>query len=462
MDDKTTNESAHILKNLLEKLTGQKAPIDSDIAGRAANLLENDCPGLGYSQFNELLLSLGYDRITHAFFQYLVDGEVHYKPKASISSIEHLSYRVDEFRKLSMLFFGNIKYGFKLLSNNADELNYRLELLEPIPPSRFELRHDPIHPITEIKGEDTYYLGYIIQSEVEQLSRENPGSLEAIELENRRKEIVKIGKENYKAYLASDHLDVYVATSMRKRHEYYFVNNLVNKIFNHNELKPLKLRWFDPTQAYCDHRIDKGLFEALMLRRAKCTVYFVQETDTLGKDSELASTLAQGKTVIAFIPEVDNNYVKLFLENLLSLHPDQNEYQIVLEQLKLFKPYDAWEDNEIQEWVRTPDKYDLERAKFRLRDIIKDHYDKRAKTLAETHPLGIQVNLNTGVANGVLVVRSVEDCAKLIRHVVMDSMEFTLEENLGYICLRENISKCVYRVVTNDQLLTNTFWNFYP
>ena len=46
----------------------------------------------------------------------------------------------------------------------------------------------------------------------------------------------------------------------------------------------------------------EGLAEALMLRRAACTIYFAQENDTLGKDSELASTLAQGKPVIAFVP----------------------------------------------------------------------------------------------------------------------------------------------------------------
>jgi hypothetical protein len=50
-----------------------------------------------------------------------------------------------------------------------------------------------------------------------------------------------------------------------------------------------------PTQAYCSDRIDKGIAEALMLKRAQCTIYLAQESDTLGKDSELASTLAQGK-----------------------------------------------------------------------------------------------------------------------------------------------------------------------
>src|SRR5205085_11019375 len=76
-------------------------------------------------------------------------------------------------------------------------------------------------------------------------------------------------------------------------------------------LRALKLRYFDPTQSDCTSRIDKGLVEALMLKRASCTVYLVQESDTLGKDSELASTLAQGKPVIAFVPSLDvDEYAK--------------------------------------------------------------------------------------------------------------------------------------------------------
>jgi hypothetical protein len=34
-------------------------------------------------------------------------------------------------------------------------------------------------------------------------------------------------------------------------------------------------------------------------------------------------------------------------------------------------------------------------------------YDHRARTLMTSHPLGIQANLVTGVANGVLVVRAI-------------------------------------------------------
>jgi hypothetical protein len=81
--------------------------------------------------------------------------------------------------------------------------------------------------------------------------------------------------------------------------------------------------------------------------------------------------------------------------------------------------------------------------------------------LRESHPLGIQVNLRTGVANGVLVVRSVSDCAKLVRRIVTRTLELELEESKQYTVLREKISRCIFRVMTADAMLTNTFWNFY-
>ncbi len=37
-----------------------------------------------------------------------------------------------------------------------------------------------------------------------------------------------------------------------------------------------------------------------------------------------------------------------------------------------------------------------------LTNTIRDHYERRARTLREFHPPGIQVDLTTGVANGVL------------------------------------------------------------
>ena len=123
------------------------------------------------------------------------------------------------------------------------------------------------------------------------------------ELEDTRKR----AKKNTDIYLTWDYMDVYIATSMREKWEYEKAFDFARKVFSKDgPLGDLNLRFFDPTQSYCPGRIDKGLIEGLMLKRAKCTVYLAQETDTLGKDSELASTLAQGKPVIAYVPEFEN------------------------------------------------------------------------------------------------------------------------------------------------------------
>ena len=109
---------------------------------------------------------------------------------------------------------------------------------------------------------------------------------------------------------------------------------------------------------------------------------------------------------------------------------------------------------------------DLKRAKKMLEDTMEKQYNKRSNVLSNSHPLGLQVNLRTGVANGVLVVRSVKDCIELVYRIMTRTMEFSLEEEENkdkqkYVYLVENISKCKYRVVTGDKKLTNSFWNYY-
>lgn len=291
---------------------------------------------------------------------------------------------------------------------------------------------------------------------------------------------------NQDVYLTWDHMDVYFATSMRKRWEYEDLFDFVNQLMERSEIADLKLRHFDPTQAYTDNRVNKGLVEGLMLKRAKCTVYSVQDTDTLGKDSELAATLAQGKPVIAYIPiiDVESRTRQLVEEDPVTV---QERLRFVLyadeqfaqsnsdDDLMFLRNFTALEEFERGRILRAiPDPEAV--AKFRtehgpaMRRVCRmlamsEHriYEKRARTLRESHPLAIQLHLESGVANGVLVVRTIENCARLLRSILTNSMTFELEDdskdNMWY--LRETISKCTYRVVSKDRKLTNCFWNFY-
>ena len=313
------------------------------------------------------------------------------------------------------------------------------------------------------------------------------GAVEQLEQrEVRLEQVRRIATKNQDVYLTWDHMDIYFATSMRKRWEYEDLFDFIQGVMSRPGLADLNLRYFDPTQAFTANRVNKGLVEALMLKRAKCTVYSVQDTDTLGKDSELAATLAQGKTVIAYVPQIvaDARRAVLLNEEPATIQErlrfvlyadDKFATTVTAEDLTFVRGFNQLEAFEAARvWRSLPD--DERVAEFRNTYQVQLHrlcgiiaeaerriYERRAQTLKSTHPLAIQVNLATGVANGVLVVRSVEDCARLIRQIVTKSLEFDLDEpaNDPMIYLRERISGCPFRVVTKDRKLTNCFWNFY-
>lgn len=230
-------------------------------------------------------------------------------------------------------------------------------------------------------------------------------------------ELKEIGRKNQEHYLRNiESIDVYVATSMRNDEEYIDMYNFVNKTFEDEKIKTLNLRYFDPTLCYCDSRIDKGIIECLLVRSSKVTIYCAQEGDTFGKDSELAATMAQGKPVIVYVPI-----------------PKETDPDILIES----------DINKKQEL--------LNRKIQRL--------DSRAKTFKDFHPLGLQVGLYDGVARGVLVVRTPEECATALYKILTNSLEVTISYEQHGLVLRDNDTNSVVRVMTGWGVLATCFWN---
>lgn len=98
-------------------------------------------------------------------------------------------------------------------------------------------------------------------------------------------------------------LDVYVATSMRDRDDFRRMADFCQRIFRVSSLKPLNLRYFDPTVSAADGHEDKGLIECLMVKSSKVLVYCAGKRDSFGKDAEAAMALSLGKPVIFFCDE---------------------------------------------------------------------------------------------------------------------------------------------------------------
>jgi len=289
-----------------------------------------------------------------------------------------------------------------------------------------------------------------------------------------------IAVENTSHYLALDYMDVYVATSMREQWEFEDVHTTSKSIFAQPILRSLKLRYFDPTQSFLENRVDKGLVEALMLKRARCTIYMAQETDTFGKDSELATTLAQGKPVIVFVPQINVArhakaaekrpiaYLQRRLPQLLAEDkiptPKIKGVLRFLEKAADFNPYYHIVGKEEGLFLKGKSLSAEKLAMCRvLAEAEKTLFDSRARSLKEAHPLALQVQLESGVANGVLVVRSVKTCAELLYNLLTNSCDFRFdcEREIGIDCLVERISDSPFRVVTKNPTVSNSFWSRY-
>lgn len=315
---------------------------------------------------------------------------------------------------------------------------------------------------------------------------------------------------NLANYLTADHMDVYVATSMRSDADFVSVNHFVQALFSDDRIRPLKLRYFNPTQSWIDDRIAKGLVEALMLRRCSVTIYMAQKEDTFGKDSEASVALGQGKPVIVYVPKLlvggrDVDSEALFketrarLEELVIADPglDQAEFDesdddvalvASLMEARLGRVSDDdlrdavqrhWADFDLHgEAERVPEEH---RATYRswldatargeqpellqtLRpfviQILVSHavrFEKRAKVFKEIHPLALQVILSSGVLNGIIVVRSVDQCAAVLEAVVANRLSVELRKDELNYRLVETSTDSTVRVISRNKLLQNAF-----
>lgn len=444
------------LLHQIELLTGQISSL-REVFDKYVDVNAFEKGTIGVSVMNELLLFAGFDRVTEDFFMFLCTGTPKKYEGVRINGIGELKKKVKNIRVFGALKYGNFKFAFKKWANMSwEELGKDLspEIL-PVKRDYFMTRGESIDEIKEIPLDDRVLLGYI-------------SGYNDAKLSTRRDSAEKIGRENLRKYINFDHMDVYVATSMRKYGDYVSVGSFVRQVFDHPRIKALKLRYFDPTQVYSIDRFCKGLVESLMLKRAKCCIYCVQETDTLGKDSELATTLVQGKSVIAWVPEIKD--IRQYGDKLIAdskMECPDNPKKVLAKYYMTVFPEVALEN------VDLIGKYSLEELSEEIAKNLKERFEYRAQTLLESHPLAMQADINTGVAHGVLVVRNAEMCSEVLYKVLNKELEFYIKEieprepefatgdyTKTYILI-EKLTSSPYRVVIGDAQLTNSFWNFY-
>lgn len=496
----------NVFRLIVEYLCGEK--YYPDLSEDDRNLLEvlinnAKAEGLNYEQFNELLLLLNQDLVSKDFFEFFFEKEK--------ISLGELRTGIIKFRGFAMLCFGNFRSAYKQLIQKKEDrftkAKFEVDFREL---SEFEKRPPKMIEIDKIERDKTWYVGEVsgasINKEAAVLIQENERAKKGksifkpeesakfaatlIRVSNDVEETQKKALKNTDIYLTWDYMDIYIATSMRNKWEFEEIYDFIQEVFSDHRLQQLKLRHFDPTQSKCRNPRDKGLIEGLMLKRTKCTIYLAQESDTMGKDSELAATLAQSKPVIAYVPKYDaEEYSKkiqeypldFFKKRLLILTAEEvlsdpecikkitervpnfedviDYFLDILSDYRQKQPFTLWYEKDIE----FKQKYkDFSKVSQILAIAECYNFDKRANLLRERHPLSMQVDLQFGVANGVLVVRKPRECTELLYRILSNDMEFTIKHSKeGFTALEENISKSPFRIVTDYERLTNSFWNLF-
>ncbi len=322
-------------------------------------------------------------------------------------------------------------------------------------------------------------------------------------------------QRNLARYLAADYLDVYVATSMRTDADFVSVNRFVNALFSHDDVRPQKLRYFNPTQSWIDDRVAKGLVEALMLRRSSMTIYLAQKSDSFGKDSEASVALGMGKPVIVYVPKlswgtkIDSEALGRMergdLERLIAdegvdddREPDPTMDQDALvsraltirlgklpvgdypglvrdhwadfdlygedariEDTEQRAEYRRWLDVVVRQGKNEPPPANVLKHLPGILVAIAVRFEGRARLFRVVHPLALQVILSTGVLNGILVARSIDSCAQLIERLLRNALEFELDRDEYNYRLIEKSTRSTMRVISRHTLITNAFGAFY-
>lgn len=94
--------------------------------------------------------------------------------------------------------------------------------------------------------------------------------------------------------------------------------------------------------------------------------------------------------------------------------------------------------------------------------IIYCTHEQRRAFFRDVHPLSRLIDFTTGVTVGAMVTDSPATVSDLLYRIFENKMEYVLEQPTpGYLRLRERLTGSVVRLQTSDQMLSETFWNYY-
>jgi len=88
--------------------------------------------------------------------------------------------------------------------------------------------------------------------------------------------------------------------------------------------------------------------------------------------------------------------------------------------------------------------------------------DQRERFYRDVHPLSRLIDFKSGVPVGAIVTSDRDHVRELLIRIFENRMEYRIDQDKpGHLRLREALTKSVVRLQTGDDLLRETFWNYY-
>ncbi len=88
--------------------------------------------------------------------------------------------------------------------------------------------------------------------------------------------------------------------------------------------------------------------------------------------------------------------------------------------------------------------------------------EQKHRFFRDIHPLSRLIEFKTGVAVGAIATNSIKEVSTLLSRIFENKMEYELEQpKPDYLRLKEKLTNSVIQLQTNDQMLSETFWNHY-
>ena len=119
--------------------------------------------------------------------------------------------------------------------------------------------------------------------------------------------------------------------------------------------------------------------------------------------------------------------------------------------------YRTWLDKVIHEEKNEPLSESLRMQLISVLVARANRFEQRAKSFREDHPLALQIILSSGVLNGILVVRSVSQCAKVLDALIRNRLDLELVKDDRNYRLVEVGTRSTIRVISRNTLLRNAF-----